>query len=353
MKLTKTQLKNLIHGELDEGVGDWIKKWSPLSGKAKRVDTDHGGTSYEMPGDDEKKPEDPGAEEPEDPGAEEPEGKANKDIPLSIFKKQKDQPALRSDSGVVEVPLNAYIQKHLKLSAKSAQKIAKAIGANLNKAKGIPVAEDLIREVIDEMATLIMEIEEDPEKEAQRSIRDIKNSIRQQLSKGLKDGAPEKLVNDSSKIALAVHDLAKRGNVEEFFDWLKANTRTGKDIAAGHKSKPSAAAFQDLMQWALDDEVIRSYTGKHAERRGAEKADKSKERKELEKSLKGQGLVSQVVQKYAFRNKKADPEFAQALEKDPKIIKNINKMLRRQMRRRGYDDAEISKALSELLKRGN
>ena len=360
MKLTKRQLKDIIYETLQEG------RWQDLLKKArgvyrKPVDVDKdlkkgevSGTSYETAGGDGRDPEaelqkakdrclpvprshpkrdewvkwrdslpknkdgyvcEPskgggGEKEPEAPGEEKTGGK---DIPLSIFKKQKDQPALRSASGVVEIPLNAYIQKKLKLSAQAAQKIAKAIGANLSKAKGIPVTETLLREVIDEMA-------------------------RGATHYGEEGGLTSKAKKETYK---KIDQLKqKMAAAEEALKAIDTSTSQGR-AKAKNLEKKIAGARMDL-------DVHGGDIAKSKEVRATKKAA---EKEDLAGKLKGQGLVGQIVLKYASRNKKTDPEFAQTLEKNPKIIKNINRMLRRQLGRRGYSDEEISKALSEILKR--
>jgi hypothetical protein len=87
-----------------------------------------------------------GGGEPEEGGGEEGGG-IGKDVPVSIFKRQKDRPELRGKTGAVEKPLVAYLQKDLKLGPKAAQQIAKGVAGHF-KGKKVPVAEGLIAEAI-------------------------------------------------------------------------------------------------------------------------------------------------------------------------------------------------------------
>ena len=74
-------------------------------------------------------------EEPEERGS-----APEKDTPLSIFKKQKDNPALKNEKGTTEMPLQSYMIKNLGLPQQAVQKIAKALEKAL-KAKGLNIAE--------------------------------------------------------------------------------------------------------------------------------------------------------------------------------------------------------------------
>ena len=133
-----------------------------------------------------------------------------RDTPLSIYTKQKDNPDLRFGDNPdpkrnpVEVPLNAFIQKKLGLSAGSATRIAKGIGSAL-QAKGIAIAENKIKEAISSLLEVT-------------TAQATKNSIRQQLQKGLRPGANDAIKQDANKKALALHQLAKSGNAEKFYN---------------------------------------------------------------------------------------------------------------------------------------
>ena len=90
---------------------------------------------------------------------------------------------------------------------------------------------------------------------------------------------------------------------------LLKNTTAGSNIESGLYDAIPPADVADMMRWAMKDPVVRAYTGKHAETRASDKADKAAKRKGIEAAAKDFGLVGQVMIKYAARAGTKDPEF--------------------------------------------
>ena len=289
--------------------------------------------------------------------APEPEGdESNKDVPLSFFKRQKDQPSLKSDSGAWELPLVAYLQKKLKMSAKAAQRIAKGLAGTL-KSKGVLIAESQVRGMLlyalveqlllDEPAPAILS-------EVASTSDNAKKVIRGLLQKGMADEAPEEKKAQANKAALSLHQIAKTGNAHKFNSWLKKySPKFAMNLSTGLYDEMSSSEIGDLMQWTLKDPVVRKYTQKYAGGRAEKKADKAAAKKGMEAMGGKYGLVGKVLYKYAARGGRKDPEFMKAFggeaQDQNRIIRSIEKMIRRQFKRRGFDQTEIEKVMLESL----
>ena len=90
-------------------------------------------------------------------------------------------------------------------------------------------------------------------------------------------------------------------------------------------------------------------------RKDAERAEFHSKKKGIEGRAKGKGTVSNILYKYLARQGKKDPKFQKMFGDDPKkldkVAKQTRNMLRRQLKRRGYDmdSAEIKKIMLEML----
>jgi len=261
------------------------------------------------------------------PAPDEKEGaKVPKETPLSITKRQTaTKPGEKS---AAETPLNSYIQKKLGLSAKSANKLAKNIGASL-KAKG-------------RKERLPIEI-------AERKIVDIYALIMQE-NKAL---TLEDLIDEKWESVGA--QAEKEGGTKPYHQKLKrANDRLAmlKDKLAAATSPGEKSKVERAIRTvdARKDNLLRNM-GRVKGEKVTSKEDKIKATREAEKKGAKFGMIGKIIYKYAARQGEKDPEFMEKFGDDPvkqsQMIKKIRKMLRRQLRRRGYETSVIDKLMKE------
>tara|TARA_R110002020_G_scaffold139703_1_gene310668 strand:- start:2483 stop:3871 length:1389 start_codon:yes stop_codon:yes gene_type:complete len=248
------------------------------------------------------------------------------DVPLSIYKRQKDEPSLRNAQGTVEMPLVTYMQKKLNLGPKAAQRILKGIAGTL-KSRNIPIAES-------KLANLVVVTEETTETFFKRRGTPVKFDPRD-YGKFLK-----RLSKDREKLKASIPELEK-----ELEDAKKNPAYMGANIQLAQQALTRIK--KQLGDFEKDAEAG------VAKQKGM-KADQKAKRKEIEAKAKKMPLVGRVLMTYAARSGSRageyDKAFFKALGDDKqqnKIIKSIEKILRRQMRRRGYDDSQIKSALKE------
>lgn len=247
------------------------------------------------------------------------------DVPLSILKKNPATKELGS-SGAKETPLNAFLMKQMKFGAKASNKIAQNLAKQL-KAQGIAVSEARIIELYKE-ALVEAYMAEAPQKPQAGTSKQRKR--RMKSAKGRAADARGKADAARAAVADAPDDPMAPGF---------ARRAAERDAAAAEKGAEDAEAN------------VGRVGGDIASRRGADKA----KRKEMEKRARGHkmGAVAQTILTHAARSGSRagqfDEEFLTALGEDPaaqdKAIGQVVKMLRRQMKRRGMDDAAIKKAL--------
>ena len=249
-------------------------------------------------------------------------GKVPKETPLSITKKQKDVEGLRSATGAAEVPLNAYIQKKLGFSAKSATRLAKSIGGAF-KGKKIPIAE---RKIVDIYALILEE------------------------NKNL---TLEDLIDEKWESVGAQAEI--EGGTKPYHKKLKkANDRlaTLKDKMAAATSPGEKSKIQRAIRTvdARKDNLLRNLERVKGDK-ATSKADKKKAIRDAEKKGAKFGMIGKIMYKYAARQGEKDPEFMEKFGDDPtaqsKFIKKIRKMLRRQLTRRGYAAGEVDTIMKE------
>lgn len=249
----------------------------------------------------------------------------SKDVPLSITKRQKETKP--GEGQPAEVPLNSYFQKKLGLSPQSANRLSKNIGSYL-KSRGIPIAESKIKEYV---AILLQEADSRPGSVG--AYADYVGGTKPYYKK-------IKAQNDrlaDLKVRLAA---AKESNDRKKIRYLEKAIRTSEY----HKKN-----LLRLLQQAKKE---------RAERGGistAKKADDIKATRDIEKLGAKKGTVSGILYKYLARKGKKDPKFQKMFGDDPKkldkVAKQTRNMLRRQLKRRGYDmdSAEIKKIMLEML----
>ena len=261
----------------------------------------------------------------------EPDESSSPDVPLSIYKRQKDEPSLRNAQGTVEMPLVTYMQKKLNLGPKAAQRILKGIAGTL-KSRNIPIAES-------KLANLVVVTEETTETFFKRRGTPVKFDPRD-YGKFLK-----RLSKDREKLKASIPELEK-----ELEDAKKNPAYMGANIQLAQQALTRIK--KQLGDFEKDAEAG------VAKQKGM-KADQKAKRKEIEAKAKKMPLVGRVLMTYAARSGSRageyDKAFFKALGDDKqqnKIIKSIEKILRRQMRRRGYDDSQIKSALKEGMLSG-
>lgn len=242
------------------------------------------------------------------------------DIPLSILKKNPDTKSLGS-SGAKEMPLNSFLIKQMKFGPKASNRIAINVAKQL-KAKGIPVSESRILEILKQV---LNEVDEP------RAGTSAERSARRKRAISNRDAQRKK--------AAAAQDAAKKAKDDPMAPGF-AKSAARKDAERAEKSAQDSDANVDR---AVGDIKARR------------QADKEK-RKGIEKRAKSHplGSIAQTILTLAARSGSRkgqfDKQFLTALGEDPKMqdkaIANVVKMMRRQMKRRGMNDAEIKKALN-------
>ena len=239
----------------------------------------------------------------------------SKDVPLSITKRQKETKP--GEGQPAEVPLNSYFQKKLGLSPQSANRLSKNIGSYL-KSRGIPIAESRIKEYV------VSLFQESPgsvgaSAETERGAAPYYEKLKAQN---------DRLADLKDRLA-----AAKKDNDRRKIRYLEKAIR-GVDVRKNN--------------------LLRNLERVKGER-GAKKAADKKSIRDIEKLGAKKGTVSNILYKYLARQGKKDPKFQKMFGDDPKkldkVAKQTRNMLRRQLKRRGYDmdSAEIKKIMLEML----
>jgi len=274
-----------------------------LLDRAAEVDRDEGGDGNPPPS---LEPQDMEADnDPSgDPGGDGDgkKGKLPKDLPLSITKRQKEtQPG---EGKPLETPLNSYLQKKLGLTPQSANQITKNIGSYL-KSRGIPIAESKFVDLLEQRLV---------HKKA-----------------------------DFDKVRAEIENLDKK---------LAAGNLTPQQKQFIQRSK--TAAQEKIKRMEKD---VESQKGTIKGRKEGERAAFQARKKEIEAQAKKHGVVGNIIFKYLARQGQKDQNFAKMFEKDPKaldkVAKSVRNMLRRQLKRRGYDGdgPEMKKLQLEILQK--
>lgn len=268
-----------------------------LRRRARDMDIDDGGDGNPPPS---LNPDDLNRDENDGEGKK--SGKLPKDLPLSITKRQKEtQPG---EGKPLETPLNSYLQKKLGLTPQSANQITKNIGSYL-KSRGIPIAESKFVDLLEQ--------------------RLVHNKA------------------DFDKVRAEIENLDKK---------LAAGGLTPQQKQFMQRSK--VAAQEKIKRMEKD---IESQKGTIKGRKEGERAAFQARKKEIEAQAKKHGVVGNIIFKYLARQGQKDQNFAKMFEKDPqaldKVAKSVRNMLRRQLKRRGYDanGPEMKKLQLEILQK--
>ena len=268
-------------------------------------------------------PTDP--EEPEAPDEEESTG-LDKSTPLSVTKKQKDVKA--GAGGQTEQPLVMQLQK-LGLSQSSAQQIAKRIGQYLQQRK-IPVAEGVLSE----------------------NAASVKKSIHGHLQKLNRESDPA-YQKQGSEFILGLHNVAKSGNPEKFKAFITKRFKKGGD--AETIANLSAEDIAALMQYATGNEAVRKRAKQAYDMRQARAQEKTQKRGELRGVGAEKGIIGKIISRFVSDNQQLlqKDNALQAIFADPvkfnKLRKAVTTSLKRQLKRRGYEDAELAKLLEHTI----
>ena len=229
----------------------------------------------------------------------------SKEVPLSLTKRQKStQPG---EGKPAEVPLNSFMQKKLGLPPRAVNMIVKNIAQTL-KSRGVEIAESKINNIIKQ--TLL-----------ERSVytKDDFDKVRTQI------------VNIQKRIESENNPMARRA--------LEGDLERQKDVLS-------------RMEADLTGQKTRRKDAKEKKRK-----DYSDRKKALEKQGAKYGAAGKIIYKYAARQAQKDPEFMKAFGDNPqqqnKIVRSIEKVLRRMLRRRGYTDQEVKAVLKESLSINN
>ena len=104
------------------------------------------------------------------------------------------------------------------------------------------------------------------------------------------------------------------------------------------------------------DADLKAMIGAHSAFKGAKSAEKAEKRKSIRNVGAESGVMGKIISRFVSDNPnmlKGDSDL-RALFDDPakftKFVNNIRKNVGRMMKRRGYDEAEISKLLESLEK---
>jgi hypothetical protein len=272
-------------------------------------------------------------------GTEEGGAAVDKDVPLSIFKRQKDQPGLKSAKGAWEMPLTAYLKKKLQLSDRSVQKIAKDVGKAL-KGKGLNIAEGKVHSIVSQIIE-------------GRASRGELGSTRE----GDMIDALEKNLDSlkTKKDVLLFRNAIKKGKVPRGVGQVLKIDQSSSSGATPVNLEDNGIWVKKAQGWFLN------YGGKKviddklkAVESGGPSAGYDKRELYLKRKKRDGGLVGHIMYTYALRLGEKDPEFMKKFTADPKardtLLKSVNKLLRRQMRRRGIADADIKNYLREAAK---
>ena len=258
-------------------------------------------------------------------------GTLSKDTPVSVMKKQKD--VVVGQGGQKEMPLVMHIQK-MGVSQSTAQAIAKRIGQYLQQRK-IPIAE-----VIERMDSL----------EEATDVSRVKSSLfsRMRLVMPGNKVRPETKKKEAYFV-MALHQVAKSKDAEKFRKFIAKRYKGSADIAA----LPEEDITQ-LMNYVLTSPEFKKYHEASYEFRQAQAAEKEKGRQGVRALGKDKGVVGKIVTRFIGDNQELIKKDAglKAILDDPakfnKLAKSIRDMLRRQLKRRGYEAGQVSSMLETV-----
>ena len=274
------------------------------------------------PGDEEDSDKDPVGYPGTEEDGEEKKSALPKETPMSVMKKQKD--VVVGQGGQKEAPLVMHIQK-MGVSQTTAQAIAKRIGQYLQQRK-IPIAE-----VVRRLEMLL---------EQEINIPDSGRKDRERDSQNRK-----RVGGDLRKSRERVAQLEKELAAKE------ASNDVGKDQAIRMIKQDLERAKKNLADYEQNlSGMKQTASDKKKEREKARQATRS----QIRDVGKDKGVVGKIVSRFVSDNTdlvKKDAALKATLE-DPikfnKLAKSIRDMLRRQLKRRGYEAAQIKNVLESV-----
>jgi hypothetical protein len=235
---------------------------------------------------------------PKCPDDEEGGEKLSKEIPLSITKQQKKVPELEMKPGVWEQSFRVYLQKVMKLPPEHAERLARNVYGAL-KARKIPVAESNLYQAAEDILL---------EKMQKVSSR---KDVKKLAAAGLKPGG-----------------IFNRGG-----NWWFAWNPEGSEVRK-YADKQLALAWAGQIKKEPEERKPVTATGEYSE--------------------KDLGLIGRIIMKHVQRRASDDPgfmeKFTSEIDLQKKFIKDLEKIIIRQMARRQYEKGEIKKALAEVKK---
>ena len=333
--ITKEQIEEELILALEEmeTSGD-LTEISPLKGLSN-IFQRMKGAKRRRPAQPSPEEEDTGSDEgggtPGEGGGESSKASLPKDTPVSVVKKQKD--VVVGQGGQKETPLVTHIQK-MGVSQSTAQAIAKRIGQYL-KQRNIPIAE-----VIERMDSL----------EEATDVSRVKSSLfsRMRLVMPGNKVRPETKKKEAYFV-MALHQVAKSKDAEKFRKFIAKRYKGSADIAA----LPEEDITQ-LMNYVLTNPEFKKYHKASYEFRQAQAAEKEKGRQGVRALGKDKGVVGKIVSRFIGDNQELIKKDAglKAILDDPvkfnKLAKSIRDMLRRQLKRRGYEAGQVSSMLETV-----
>jgi len=299
---------------------------------------------------------------------EDAKGKPEKDTPLSVFKKQKDNPALKNEKGTTEMPLQSYMIKNLGLPQQAVQKITKALEKGL-KAKGLNIAESVLMEAFDIFQ------EKRTKKQRQAAAKKSEKNQRRKQARG-EDPEARRIGSATRRF----QGSAQEGDLIDSLTKTLGTLKTKEDVIAFKKAlklgkapegsdelyqkgvfkqklKDGGSWVKKAQNWFIlgqGKDIVKQKMDDLPLAKTEEKFDK----KELIKGLKGKqyGLIGTIMYNYALKGGAEDMEFIEKFSKlDPKeqqkMLQNVNNILKRQLKRRGWADNEIAQKLNEMFRK--
>ena len=257
------------------------------------------------------------------------EGTLPKDTPVSVMKKQKG--VVVGQGGQKEAPLVMHIQK-MGLSQSTAQAIAKRVGQYLQQRK-IPIAEVVAR--LDES-----------------KFSDVTSHMLGKMRIDLKN--PRDSDKASANYAMAAHQVAKKGDPEKFRSFVMKRVEPRSKNIAKIMQDADEEMLKKLMNYILTSDKMKAYHELGKKYRETKAAEKEQGRQSVRALGKDKGAIGKIVSRFVGDNQQLinkDPGLKATLD-DPvkfnKLAKSIRDMLRRQLKRRGYEAAQIKNVLESV-----
>ena len=311
-----------------------------------------------------------GGDTPDEDDPDDNKGGIPKETPLSIMKKQKDVKV--GKGGEKEMPLVMHLQK-LGISQKSAQQIAKSLGGYLKK-RNIPIAEAISRGLLNRIVERVLAEDMDhlvvEDKDSTRLIKFLRGKMMGVLPSS-KANAEKKA--KSAEFVLAVHSVSNQPDTEKFKKFVKKRLAKAAKLGDGGwlANNPDDLKAVGDDEWKTvmkfvsnkGDGDFQKYHKYGKELRQAKADKKGKIRADIRDVGKEAGIIGKIISRFVSDNQKMiedDPALAKVMAMAPestkedevkfkKFVKQIRKMLHRQLLRRGWEKPEVEKMLENTL----